>query len=341
MASNATHTRAEKINFSRTDDLRNFCAAPSYTAQRTPGVSAPLGYLDTYGSTLDQDFGLDLPVFAALLPQLAQTDPDGTAILLSATFPPEQSLPPAAADRWLDKMLKSLQDALIGGGNIGGNLSASVEASLRAAWRRQAAAGFKTLLAGDAPSIRVSPYITITASRIGKGGELRKGARLVVHVKGLPTTVLQKLEQPFVVRPSGSTATVRIGARDVQRIEQAATSVAGARAQASRVLRYAGYGKGSVLAFGPSAAIDLYDSYTAPSGAGFATDFAIRSAKSQSGNAIGFGAGLAAGVAVTAIGITGAPVILVGLGVGIVAQAAWGYFGGDDASADLVKGWLD
>ena len=67
MASNATHTRAEKINFSRTDDLRNFCAAPSYTAQRTPGVSAPLGYLDTYGSTLDQDFGLDLPVFAALL----------------------------------------------------------------------------------------------------------------------------------------------------------------------------------------------------------------------------------------------------------------------------------
>ena len=31
----------------------------------------------------------------------------------------------------------------------------------------------------------------------------------------------------------------------------------------------------------------------------------------------------------------------VGLGVGIVAQAAWGYFGGDDASADLVKGWLD
>jgi hypothetical protein len=34
-------------------------------------------------------------------------------------------------------------------------------------------------------------------------------------------------------------------------------------------------------------------------------------------------------------------VILVGLGVGIVVQAAWGYFGGDDASANLIKGWLD
>ena len=25
----------------------------------------------------------------------------------------------------------------------------------------------------------------------------------------------------------------------------------------------------------------------------------------------------------------------------IVVQAAWGYFGGDDASANLIKGWLD
>ena len=178
----------------------------------------------------------------------------------------------------------------------------------------------------------------LTASRIGKGGELRKGARLVVHVKGLPTTVLQKLEQPFVVKPSGSTATVRIGARDMQRIEEAATSVAGARAQASRVLRYASYGKGSVLAFGPSAAIDLYDSYTAPSGAGFATDFAVRSAKSQSGNAVAVGAGM---LAVSAVGAVGAPAMLLALGVGVIVQTAWITLGGDEAAGNLVRGWLD
>lgn len=342
MASNKpTRSSAEEINFSRARDLRNACTLRNSVGQRFPGVTTPTSYLDMYSTTLDQEFGLDIPVLAALLPQLAQTDADGTALLLAATFPPAQSLPPAAADRWFDKMLNSLQDALVSGGNISGNLSASVEAGLRAAWRRQAAAGFKPLLSGELPSIRISPHITITAWKIGKGGELRKGAKLVVHVKGLPTTVLQALEQPFVVKPNGAAAAIRIGARDMQRIEQAATSIAGARVQSMAFLRYAAYGKGSVLAFGPSAAIDLHDSFATPSGSGFATDFAVRSAKSQSGNLLGFGAGLAAGAAVAAIGISGAPVILIGLGVGIVVQAAWGYFGGDEASSNLVKGWLD
>ena len=216
------------------------------------------------------------------------------------------------------------------------------EAVLRAAWHRQATTGFKALLDGELPVIRISPHITVVASRIGKGGELRKGARLVVRVKGLPTTVLQALEQPFSIKPGGITATLRIGARDAKRMEQAASSVAAARIQSSRLLRYANYGKGSLLGFGPSAAIDLYDSYTKPSGAGFATDLAVRSAKSQSGNALGFGGGLAAqGLAFFAFGAGGGPVILIGLGVGIVAQAAWGYFGGDDAAAETVKGWLD
>lgn len=222
MASNKpTRSSAEEINFSRARDLRNACTLRNSVGQRFPGVTAPTSYLDMYSTTLDQEFGLDIPVLAALLPQLAQTDADGTALLLAATFPPAQSLPPAAADRWFDKMLNSLQDALVSGGNISGNLSASVEAGLRAAWRRQAAAGFKPLLSGELPSIRISPHITITAWKIGKGGELRKGAKLVVHVKGLPTTVLQALEQPFVVKPNGAAAAIRIGARDMQRIEQA------------------------------------------------------------------------------------------------------------------------
>jgi hypothetical protein len=64
--------------------------------------------------------------------------------------------------------------------------------------------------------------------------------------------------------------------------------------------------------------------------------FAVRCAKSQSSNLVGFGVGMAAGSGAVALGVVAAvgwPVVLVGLGVGLVAQVGWGYFGADEAVA--------
>lgn len=68
--------------------------------------------------------------------------------------------------------------------------------------------------------------------------------------------------------------------------------------------------------------------------------FAVRSAESQSGNLVGVvaGAGAAAGaVAVGVVAAVGWPVVLVGLGAGVVAQVAWGYFGADKAAGRAVE----
>ena len=43
--------------------------------------SAPV--TDVFGASLDQDFSIDGPVFAALVPQLASKDPEGLATLLA------------------------------------------------------------------------------------------------------------------------------------------------------------------------------------------------------------------------------------------------------------------
>lgn len=116
-----------------------------------------------------------------------------------------------------------------------------------------------------------------------------------------------------------------------------ATAIANARINSSQTVRFA---KGGVLAFEPSAAIDFYASYTSTSGAvNVSKEFAIRSARSQSGNALALGAGM---LAVAAVGAVGAPAILLALGTGIVVQTAWVTFSGRrEAAGNLVKGWFD
>ncbi|RZI79437.1 MAG: hypothetical protein EOP38_25380 [Rubrivivax sp.] len=100
----------------------------------------------------------------------------------------------ASADGAFDRLWSATQDSLIGGGNIGGNVASGTEAILRAAWKRQAMNGFRSLTSGaKTGTIRLGPHISIEPRNIGKGGELRKGARLMVRIRGLPMTVVHNL----------------------------------------------------------------------------------------------------------------------------------------------------
>ena len=96
---------------------------------------------------------------------------------------------------------------------------------------------------------------------------------------------------------------------------------------------------GGVLALAPSAALDLYN----------ATEmdlrtrefnfngrqFLVASARSQSGNAVGFGFAL---IAVASAGgmVAGAPLVLVGLGVGILVQVVSNWSGQSDREANAM-----
>lgn len=325
---------AEEWNFANADCFRDFRTAAWAPAwQRGASTTVALPYLDVYGITLDQEFDLDTPVVLALIPELARSDPDAALTLMTLLMPPNQSLPP---DEYFNKMLTALKDSTIGWGNVLGNIGAGTEAALRAAWKRSASRHIKAILSGEVQRVAISPHVKIHSHKIGKAGELRKGAKLIVRVTGLPTTVVQKLEVPFAIRPDARSHAVRIGARDVGRLEQGAAAIAHARINSSQTVRVA---KGGVLAFAPSAAIDFYKSYTTTSGAvNVSKEFVVLSAKSQSGNALALGAGV---LAVAAVGAVGAPAILLALGTGIIVQTAWITFGGDEAAGNLVRGWFD
>lgn len=258
-------TDAEKRAFADACLFNDLLMPPGGGALGQPQFECLAPRLDVFDTTLDQEFELDRPVIAALLPQMAQHDPEGAAALLAAANPPPRPLSAAEADVWLDKTLAALGDSITGGGNWPGNLAAGVETALREAWRRQARDGFAKLLQGGVGSVRLSPHVTVESRRIGKGG-------------------------------------------------------------------------GAMLAFGPSAGIDFYNAYTKNSGAAaVAKDMAVRSAKSQIGNALGWGLGL---TAVALVGAAGAPAVVLALGVGIVVQTAWNLAGGGEVAGAAVEGWL-
>lgn len=335
------NTSAERQNFAQCSSLDSILGLGLANSSRRILSTCQPTIIDAYPSTLDEELELDRPLVMALALKHASTNADEAALLLASAIPPEK-LPKS------DKMADATFDSLFGGGNLPGNLSASIEASLKAAWKRQAANAFKTLLDGTrSGAIRLGPHISISPHKIGKGGDLRKGARLKIRISRLPMTVIQSLPAPVVSKASGQFGAMRVSARDLVRIEQAASAIAETRFKSIGVLRSTATRLGGgVLAFGPSAAIDLYNSARVEGGS-LSMDwrgFGLKSARSQSGNLVGFVAGAGAVAGATALGIVatvGWPVVLVGLGAGLVAQIAWGSAGGDDWAEAQAKRALD
>lgn len=340
--------------------LDSLFARPAAAFSRVPFGEAcnAVDTLDAFDTAFSGAFELDEPLRKAWLRQLALTEPDAVVQLLALSDAPDPIGPAkpaqpgstpgglpggAPGQAELLRFLQELQEASADEGNLAGHAHATLDASLREAWRRQAQAGFQSLLSGQAPSLRVGRHIVVEARKIGQGGMLRAGARLQVRITQLPMAVIQQLPSPVVLKSRGTVGTLRVGARDAAGLHSAAQTIAHARVQSSQLLRglssKAGVG---VLAFGPSAAIDFYNSARWTDG-GLEVNwkgFAVASAKSQTGNLAGLAGGvLAGGAAVGLAGISavGAPVILIGLAGGIVAQAVWGWLGADEAAARAVE----
>ena len=346
-------THAESVVFKQAHALRPQAVIEPGMAYGSASRSCSRYQFDEYAMPYDGDFALDKPVLAALLPTLVQTDPETAVLLVASTQTlPDKPMTPEQANASFNAWYGPLKDSLIGPGNIAGNIHGVVESSLRAYWARHAAQGFARLRAGGAQSIRLSPNITIYAHRIGANGKLRRGAQIRVKVSNLPVQVLHQIPTAaFGGRATQSFASMRSSAHDMRRLQALADGVADSRAQSSMLLRAAGSKVGGgILAFGPSAAFDFYDS-TSRTADGLAVDwrgFAVRSAKSQSGNVLGVAAGTGTAVAVGMMAARGLllltpfgwPVFALSLVAGVAVQAAWSRYGGDEAAGNAAASAL-
>jgi hypothetical protein len=307
---------------------------------------------DISNHQLDGDFDLD---------DVLAKDIVGSALLAggssvrSAPFGSSTSPTPAASqtqDAWLaqylygdpagstgsvDRLLTEGKNAAAGPGNILGNTNALKEA-VNAALQTKSAGALQTaaekIASGTASSIKINQHMTLyNANKSGKG---RPRPRL--RITGLPLQVITPaLGEGARMAAQYGSASARVLGTSALEAQRLGKFAAGQHWSSAGSFFNGKVGTG-VLTFAPSAALDIYTSFEQDLRGDSRFNwhkFGVASAKSQSGNLLGLGA---TAIAAVFLGTATAPMILFGLGAGLMVQIIWGATGGSDwAAAEAGK----
>ncbi len=327
-----------------------------------PGMCMANGMI-VQQQTFDGDFDLDEPLVQRLLQGVvsghvmraapapaarpaapAAQAPAGPNALQRYLDPPR----PAGAPWTAQRLGEEAPGAAYGAGNLLGNAAAVTSGTLRGLAERDLATrlreGIETIRSGAANRVRLTPMLELyNTARPQRPPVVR------LRVRGLPITVLQQsipalggVQSQWRANPSQQASTLPTRNMTSQQVRNTAL-LAAEHGQPAWLRWTQGRVGGGVLAFAPSAAIDLYN----------ATDvdlrrrefnfngrqFLVESARSQTGNLAGFAGGAIAVVVAGGV-LAGAPLVLFGLGAGIVAQVAWNWSGRADQAAGAMEGVL-
>ena len=341
-------------------DVHAFRAAQSYFGHRSqmqsllaarPGMCMADG-LSVQQQTIDGDFDLDDPVLQRLLsapvsgpvmraappPRPARPSPPAGPSALESYLAPT---PPAAEPLTAQRLAEEVPGAVYGPGNVLANSTAALSGALRGLDERVLTTGLREgiekIRSGQASRVRLSPMLELyNTAKPGKRPVVR------LRVRGLPVTVVQQSipalggpQNQWRPNPSQNASTLPTRNMTAQQMRNAA--ILGAEHAQPAWLRWTqGRVGGGVLAFAPSAALDLYNATQVDLQSrefNFnGRQFLVDSARSQSGNAVGFAGGLLA-VAIFGGVVAGAPLVLVGLAAGVLVQVVWNWSGRADKAA--------
>lgn len=328
-----------------------------------PGVCA-VGGQGLSQQILDGDFALDEPLLQGLLhgpqagpvlraaprpaaPPASRDAGAGALDALGRYLVPNE---PAAAPGTARRVREELHSGVYGPTNIAANSTAALAGGLRALAERDIAGklreGLESITSGRANRVVLSAHLELY-----NAAPARRPPRVRLRVRRLPLPVLQSAvptlggpQNQWRPNPSVGAHTLKARAMSDARVTQVA-ALAADHGLPPWLRWTQGRMVGGVLTFAPSAALDLYNAASVDLEAReFSFDgrrFAVDSARSQSGNLVGFAGGAIAVVLVGATSLVGAPVLLIGLGAGIAAQVAWNSFGGADWAAGQARRALD
>jgi hypothetical protein len=291
---------------------------------------------------LDGDFDLDSAVVRGLLagpsPAAAPSAAGGRSALERYLYPDD---PSAAPGTW-QRVGQEVPGATYGAGNLLGNAAGVAGGVLQGVGERSGRAameqGIAAILSRQAQRVPLAPGVELYNAAQG-----RQPPRVRLRVRNLPIADIRAMvptpggpATQWRVNGAATSSTLKVRGMTSQQLRQSAILVGQERLPAS--MRWAGTKVGGgVLAFAPSAALDLYQSVEVDA---FGrrqvnwTQFGVASAKSQSGNALGFFTGVGITYAAAAVGgaalAASAPVLLLALGAGILVQVAWNASGAAD-----------
>ncbi len=331
-------------------------------ATSRPGMCMAHG-LDVSVQTLDGDFELDDPVIERLLrdrggpvvrampPASASGAPQGRGSSMVGDY--LSAPPPTAPHGSRERLAQELPGAVYGPGNVLANSTAALAGALQGINEvdvmRRLGEGLVAIRAGRVQRVTLSPHMELYNSAQG-----RQPPRVRLRIRGLPLQVINRAipgsggpVTQWRMNGPGTAATLKGGTMTSQQMRNAAVMAGEQRLPG--LLRWTQGRMGTgVLAFAPSAALDLYNATEVDlAGRQFSFNgrqFLVESARSQSGNVLGLagGAGAVAVVGFVAAGaVAGAPLVIIGLVTGVAVQVVWNTFGGADASADLMQRALE
>ncbi len=322
------------------------------TAQPTTTIAGGFcradGLIVTY-ETLSGEYDLDGPLGDEVLRRLG--GPTGPSMWPAPVASPgagangggaSQAMRDYVLGDWGGQGLGSeIASATIGPGNVLGNAMGAAQAAehvrVQAEATRQLQQAAQRITSRQVRQVRINAHMTLYDAAQGRGRP-----RLRLRVTKLPITVVSQAAGAGGWRSNraGTRASTRWAPQGTTQARMAANIAAETHWQNRFGWATGKVGVG-VLTFAPSAAIDMMNSLEYETDAHgvrrlkrFDSDkFIVASAKSQSGNALGLGASVVAGAGLAAIGVVGAPVIVIGLLAGLAVQVAWNTYGGADWAA--------
>jgi hypothetical protein len=323
--------------------------------------------------TLDGDYALDDPVGQQLLRSLVAQRPEVADILRSwepkafvAAAPAApaarapSAAPPAQQRDWFSEYVlgdwgghgveSEVVSAAVSPTNVLGNAvgaAGTAQVALQRTTQLQTMASLKAgaqrVASGGARTVVINEHMELYNANHGKGRP-----RVRLRIRGLKIAVLEPIapEEAWRAGAKGAVQSMR-WAQPVGAEMRAAGMIAGNTKWGSSLGKLAWattkWG-GGVLAFAPSLALDTYNSVQTQVDASGqrhvkfdSHGFAVRSATSQSGNALGFAAGVGVGILAGAALAATWPVLLIGLGAGIAVQVVWNSSG----MAAETGNWVD
>ncbi len=254
----------------------------------------------------------------------------------------------------LDILLAQAVDASVGPGSVIANTTAAVNAATQAVLQRNARLNLQRMheriAAGTLRSARINAHMTLYNANQGKGRP-----RVRVRVTNLPVKVMTPIglaNGAWRTNRAGTTHSAAWRDPSPATVNRAA-AVASEMSWNARMGWLTGRTGTGIITFAPTAAIDAWNSAewdvdTAGRRHYQRMDwdeFAVRSARNQSGNVVGVVAGTVATTALAkgalgvgvAAAVAGAPLVLIGLAVGITAVFVWNATGMSDRVGDWTE----
>ncbi len=283
-------------------------------------------------------FEPDTKVSLAMVPGVMDQDPLAGVMLMTAQLNTQQtSTLVSAAEK--GTMNAALLDQLFGSSNLPGNLANLIEATAKARFTSKMKTELRaTLVSGKSRTVKLGNGIELKAVGLKGPNQFGKHGDVLIRVRQINAKQITLLEKNQFQSISKNMSAKALGpsAFKYDKVLSLSRQAADEMWELRRLTGSTWLGSarvGGVLTFGPTLINDVLNNYnhTAKPAQKFNyKQFAVDSAKNQTGNALGMAAGFGVAILLTGGMVAGAPLILLSMGVGFAVSIAYDRLGMDD-----------